>query len=59
MSYLFVHLLRDLVLMQPDLGMCVISFVHLLRDLVLMQPDQDMCAISICSFAEGPCIDAT
>ena len=26
MSYLFVHLLRDLVLMQPDLGMCVISF---------------------------------
>ena len=58
MPYLFVHLLRDLVLMQPDLGMCVISFVHLMRDLVLMQPDLGMCAISFCSFVEGPCIDA-
>ena len=26
MPYLFVHLLRDIVLMQSDLGMCVISF---------------------------------
>ena len=26
MPYLFVHLLRDLVLMQPDLCMCAISF---------------------------------
>ena len=46
MPYLFVHFLRDLVLMQPDLGMCAISFVHLMRDLVLMQPDLGMCAIS-------------
>ena len=26
MQYLFVHLLRDLVLMQPDLGMFAIPF---------------------------------
>ena len=58
MSYLFVHLLRDLELMQPDLDMCAISFVHLLRDLVLMPPDLDMCVISFCSFVKGPCIDA-
>ena len=50
--------MRDLVLMQPDLGMCAISFVHLLRDLVLIQPDLGMCAMSFCSFVEGPCIDA-
>ena len=30
-----------------------------MRGLVLMQPDLGMCAISICSFVEGPCIDAT
>ena len=32
MQYLFVHLLRDLVLMQPDLGMCVISICSFVEE---------------------------
>ena len=32
MSYLFVHLLRNLVLMQPDLGMCAISICSFVEE---------------------------